>query len=76
MNIIEPLTHIFRAVFDDEDITLTREMNADDIDGWDSFAHLNLLMSIEEFFEITISDEEAPGLRNVGDLMDIIKLKT
>lgn len=76
MDILKQLTKIFWEVFNDEDIVLTRETTANDIDGWDSFAHLNLIMSIEEFFEIEITDEEAPGLQNVGDLIDLIGLKT
>ena len=33
MSIGEPLTDIFREVFDDDDITLSPEMTADDVDG-------------------------------------------
>jgi acyl carrier protein len=46
MSVIEPLTKIFREVFDDEDIALSREMTADDVDGWDSFSHVNLIVTI------------------------------
>lgn len=75
VDILKQLTKIFWEVFNDEDIVLTRETTANDIDGWDSFAHLNLIMSIEEFFKIDITDEEAPSLQNIGDLVDLINLK-
>lgn len=75
MSVIEPLTDIFREVFDDEDITLSREMTADDVDGWDSLSHVNLIVTIESRFRIKFSQKELLTFKNVGDLMDSIQSK-
>ena len=75
MDIIEPLTRIFREVFDDEDVILTREMTADDVDGWDSLSHVNLIVTIETRFKIKFTQKELLTFRNVGDLMDNIQRK-
>jgi len=32
--ILQALTQVFQDVFDDDDIVLTSETTADDIDGW------------------------------------------
>ncbi|NJC88534.1 MAG: acyl carrier protein [Desulfuromonas sp.] len=75
MGVIEPLTKIFREVFDDEDITLSGEMTADDVDGWDSLSHVNLIVTIETRFNIKFTQKELLTFRNVGDLMDSIQSK-
>ena len=75
MSIIEPLTAIFRQVFDDESITLTRTMTADDVDGWDSLSHINLIVTIEVRFNIKFTQGEVLSFRNVGDLMNCIERK-
>lgn len=75
MSIIEPLTDIFREVFDDEDINLSREMTADDVDGWDSLSHVNLIVTIETRFNIKFTQKELLTFKNVGDLMDSIQSK-
>jgi len=75
MDIMTPLTNIFREVFDDEDITLSREMTADDVDGWDSLSHVNLIVTIEVRFNIKFSHKEVLSFRNVGDLIDSIQGK-
>lgn len=75
MGVIEPLTRIFREVFDDEEITLSREMTADDVDGWDSLSHVNLIVTIEVRFNIKFSQKELLTFKNVGDLMDSIQNK-
>lgn len=69
------LTKIFREVFDDESITLTAEMTADNIDGWDSLSHVNLIVAVETGFAIRFSQKEILGFRNVGDLAAAISNK-
>ena len=69
MSITEPLTEIFREVFDDDDINITPEMTADDVDGWDSLSHVNLIVTIETRFDIRFTQKELLTFRNVGDLM-------
>jgi len=75
MSIMEPLTDIFREVFDDDDITLSSELTADDVDGWDSLSHVNLIVTIETRFNIKFSHKELLTFKNVGGLMASIESK-
>jgi len=75
MRIVEPLTDIFREVFDDDEIVLAPEMTADDVDGWDSLSHVNLIVTIETRFNIRFTQKELLTFRNVGDLMASIESK-
>lgn len=70
--IYDELTTVFRDVFDDETITLTRETTADDIDGWDSQAHVTLVVATEIHFKIKFKTAELESLRNVGDFVRLI----
>jgi acyl carrier protein len=69
------LTEIFKDVFDDNSIVLTRETTAADIEDWDSLAQITLLVAIEKEFKINLSLDEVKLLRNVGDMLDIIQRK-
>ena len=75
MSIVEPLTDIFREVFDDDDITLSSEMTADAVDGWDSLSHVNLIVTIETRLNIKFTQKELLTFKNVGDLSDSIHTK-
>jgi acyl carrier protein len=75
MSIMEPLTDIFREVFDDDDITLSPELTADGVDGWDSLSHVNLIVTIETRFNIKFSHKELLTFKNVGGLMASIESK-
>jgi acyl carrier protein len=75
MTIEEKLTGIFRTVFDNEDIVLRPEMTANDVDGWDSLSHVNLILSVEKSFRIRFSQKELLTFKNVGDLLHSIESK-
>ncbi|MFZ1084440.1 MAG: acyl carrier protein, partial [Terracidiphilus sp.] len=69
------LADVFQDVFDDDSIQLTSELSAKDVDGWDSLAHIRLILTIEKTFKIKFSTSEIGKLENVGDLVAIIKAK-
>jgi acyl carrier protein len=71
----ETLTDVFRTVFDDPSIELNPEMTANDVEGWDSLSHINLILAIELRFDIQFFQKELLTFKTVGDLMDSIKRK-
>ena len=73
--ILSRLTPIFREVFDDDTLSLRPEMTASDVDGWDSLAHIRLILSVQKAFGIKFSAVEMSRLKNVGDLMTLTKHK-
>ena len=75
MDILAELTPIFREVFDDDSIVITRQTTANDIDAWDSLSHMNMVMAVEVKFRIRFALGELPSLRNVGDLVDLTTKK-
>ncbi|CAN5579076.1 acyl carrier protein [soil metagenome] len=74
-NLLPELQEIFRDVFDQEDLVLTRESNASTIEDWDSLAHVNLVTSIEKRYRIKFALGELQELKNVGDMIDLIQVK-
>lgn len=74
--ILKKLNEIFIDVFDDEDILLTMETTAEDIDDWDSLAQINLIIAIKDEFNIDFEFEEVATYKNVGDMVNAIKEKT
>lgn len=66
------LTEVFREVFDEEAIVITDSTTADDIEDWDSFEHVNLIVAVEEEFQMKIPMSKVTGMKNVGEMVDII----
>lgn len=71
--IYERLNAVFRDFFDDEDIELDEETTADDIDDWDSLNHITLMAAVEDEFGIRFTMGEVSGMKNVGEMAQIIK---
>ena len=75
MTTMETLNEIFRMVFDDVTIQISPEMTANDIDGWDSLSHVNLITAVEAKFKIRFTQKELLTLKNIGDLYNNIEAK-
>jgi acyl carrier protein len=75
MDIFNELNQIVRKAFDDDEIQLTPETTADDVEGWDSLSHTNLVTMIERHFQISFKSIEIMKWKNVGQMAESIKMK-
>ena len=73
MDIKNDVQEIFRDVFDDEELIISNETTADDIEDWDSLAQMNLVVAIEKKFKIRFKVEEIASLHNVGEMLELIE---
>jgi acyl carrier protein len=74
-NLLEELQTIFRYILDQPGLVLTRESNANNVEDWDSLSHINLVTSIEKRYKIKFTLGELQELKDVGDMIDLIKVK-
>lgn len=75
MTTMDVLTEVFRQVFDDPGITLKPETTANDVEGWDSLSHVNLIMAVENRFNVRFSQKEVMSFKNVADLARCVESK-
>lgn len=73
MDVKNELQEIFRDVFDDESIVITEETTSDDIEDWDSFAQMNLIVAMEKQFGLKFNIKEINSLKNVGEMIALIQ---
>jgi acyl carrier protein len=70
--IIAELQPIFADILDLPDLRLTAETTAPEVEGWDSLAHINLVVAIEKHYKVKFALGELQDLKNVGDMADLI----
>ena len=73
-SILERLQPIFDAVFMST-VDVTRDLQASDVEEWDSLTHISLILAIEDAFKIRFRVGEVEATRNVGELAEIISRK-
>jgi acyl carrier protein len=71
-DVLSQLNHVFQDVFDDDELSISPETTAQDVEGWDSLMHVTLMVNIERAFGIRFSSSEVASLKNVGELVDLI----
>ena len=70
--ILKKLEAVFRDVFDDESIVLTDQTGPDDIDDWDSLAHISLIAAVEDGVVIRFNINTALHLKSAGGIADAV----
>jgi len=70
----EKLKEILALILDINECNINNSTSFDIIDSWDSMNHMSIILSIEEEFNIKISDEEALDLTSYPLLLNFLNL--
>ncbi len=70
--VLSQLQDIIRDVFDDDSIEVTADTVASDVAGWDSLMHITLIGTVEDEFDIKFAMKDVVGMKNVGQMADLI----
>lgn len=73
--ILADVQDIFREVLDNDEIVLTPETTANDVDDWDSLSHIQLIVAIEKKFKIKFTSKEILSWSNVAEMIECITSK-
>lgn len=70
--ILEKVQDVFRDVLENDGILLSYMTTSNDIEEWDSLSHIQLIVAIEEAFNIEFTSQAIISWKNVGDMVDFI----
>ena len=73
--ILFKLQDVFRTIFEDDTLVPSPDMTAADVERWDSLSHIDMMMMVESEFRVRFSTREITSLKNVGELVAIIRAK-
>ena len=73
---LQKVEEICRDIFEDDQLTVSEETSAADVEGWDSLTHLSLVNELEEAFGIAFTLDEVTNSRKLGDLISAIEKHT
>ena len=70
--VLARVTEIVRDTLDDDDILLSPDTVASNVPGWDSLAHIRIMVAVEQAFHIRLKTDQITSLKDVGGLVDLI----
>jgi acyl carrier protein len=70
------LQTIFNKIFQCGIIEITDDLTAEKVERWDSLTHLTMIAEVEEVFGIRFKLKELTGMKNTGELIQLIIQKT
>lgn len=69
---LQKVNAIFIDTLDNEDIVLSYETTANDVEDWDSLTHIQLVVAVEKSFKVRFTSQEIQSWKNVGEMLDCI----
>ena len=73
--VLSEVNDIFIDVLDDEDIKLAYETTADHVEDWDSLSHIQIVVAVENHFDVKFTSLEVQNFENVGQMCDAVVAK-
>ncbi len=73
--LLAKLDEIFQDVLEDDELKLSPETTAKDVDNWDSLNHVRLMLTVEKSFGVKFSASEIGRLKNIGGLIKLVQDK-
>jgi acyl carrier protein len=74
-DILKELQLVFEEELDEDDFTLTEASTANEVEGWDSLTHVQIVVAVEKSFGIKFKSAEISEFKNVGDMIRAIEVK-
>ena len=74
--IIDQCTRIFSKVMKISSKKISNKSSIDNVDGWDSLSHVQLISSLEKTFKIKVTPEEGiDALNNFSEIVEFVQKK-
>jgi acyl carrier protein len=70
--IVSKLQGIFRNVLESDSFTISDNLTANDVEGWDSLSHMMILSEIEKHFSVKFKFADIRKMKNIGDMIEAI----
>ena len=67
------VSRIFHELFSCDPESITKDTSPDNLPGWDSLQHLNLVTSIEAEFQISLDHQDVVDSLSFGLIVQIIE---
>ena len=74
-DILKDVEKLCQEIFDNDQLSIDEKISADDIEEWDSFAHVSLIIALQNFFKIKFALGELQDIQNIGGLITLVQLK-
>ena len=72
-DLLDRLRKVFVETLDNPDFGMEPDAKVGDVEGWDSFSHINLMLGIESEFGVEFDSDEIGSLRSVGQILEALE---
>ena len=74
-SLLSSIREIITGILEDEGVVIEENTAPEDIDGWDSVTHIQLVSELEKQYGIKLTLKEVMSWESIGELIDVILSK-
>jgi len=71
-DVLQQVQQVIREELDNDDVAVTPETVADDIEDWDSLTNIQIMMALQKKFGVKFTALQINGFKNVGEICNCI----
>lgn len=71
--ILAKVTEVIQDQLDLDTLELTADSTAADVEGWDSLAHVRIMVAMEQAFGVRFTTNQITSTETVGQLLDLLQ---
>lgn len=75
MKMVEKFNSVLAAAFNKDLSEISDQMNSDSLAEWDSLKQMNIIVALEEEFDIYFEEDESILLKDYKELFNAVKTK-
>ena len=64
---------VFQEILEDEDFVLDRGLKREDVDGWDSLTHIELVLGLEKEFQVKFNTQQIMKMQSIEDIIGFLE---
>lgn len=72
MSVLEQVIAVVADTLNVAPSTLSQQSTAENTNGWDSLAHVNLMIALEQTFDISLDVEDFAKLNSIQSITDFV----
>jgi len=73
MNLFDNVRSVIAGTLDLPESAITDTTRSDELTAWDSIGHVNLMMALEQTFDLELDVESFPTLDSVPAILDYLR---
>lgn len=69
---LQQIQEVFNRVFTESPVVISANTLKQDVEQWDSLGHLNLILELEDAFDLSLDTDDIINIKSIQDIISVL----